>query len=78
MQNITNCKKIETAIRRAKKMLCRQAKETGIYENFGQNEVRMIDDKFIDISIYTREMNQSRLLLECFNRWCMNFNDSSF
>ena len=31
-----NCKKIDTAISRAKTMLIKKAKEKGIYENFGK------------------------------------------
>lgn len=68
--NITNCKNIETAIRRAEKALIAEAKKNGIYENFGQKEVRAIKDKFINISVYNSEMNRKRDLLQGFSKWC--------
>ena len=69
-----DCKTIDTAIRRAKENLIQEAKENGIYENFGQKEVREISDKFIDLSDYTDVMNQNRNKVENFNNWCMTFN----
>lgn len=69
-----NCKKVDTAIRRAKKKLIQEAQKRGIYENFGQKEVREIEEKFIDISSYTDEMNQNRRKLKEFDNWCMNYN----
>jgi hypothetical protein len=68
-----NCKKIWTAIERARKNLIEQAKQNGIYENFGQKEVREIKDKFIDISDYSEKMNNNRLKLDGFNEWCMTY-----
>jgi hypothetical protein len=70
-----NCKKIDTSIRRAEKLLRNKAKKTGIYENFGQEEVRNIKDKFIDITNYDNDMNLRRLKLKIFSDWCMNFSD---
>lgn len=77
-KNINNyyylrCKNIGTAIRRAQKMLEEKAKKSGIYENFGQEEVRNIRDKFIDLSDYTTEMNSNRTELKSFNHWCTSF-----
>jgi len=73
MENYLNCKKIETAISRAKKALIKVAQTTGIYENFGQDEVRKITDKFIDLSDYTIEMNKKRAALQSFDHWCSNY-----
>ena len=70
MNNILNCKKIDTAIRRAKKSLVEKAKKNGLYENFGQDEVRAIKDKFINLSDYSREMNNNRDKLQAFSNWC--------
>jgi len=72
MKQILNCKKIETAIRRAERKLIDEAKENGLYENFGQEEVRAIKDKFIDISDYSDEMNANREMLQSFSMWCSN------
>jgi len=61
------CKKIDTAINRAMKMLIKKAEKYGLYENFGQDEVREIEDHFIDFSSYTDEMNLRRKKLQLFN-----------
>lgn len=68
-----NCKKIDTAISRATKLLIEEAKKNGLYENFGQTEVRRIEDKFINSSDYTREMNESRDKLRYFSNWCSRY-----
>ena len=54
-------------------MLIDKAKENGIYENFGQEEVRNIRDKFIDLSDYSNKMNDNRNKLDAFDKWCMNY-----
>lgn len=74
MANYLNCKKIDTAINRAKNALIEYAQKNGIYENFGQNEVRQIKDKFINISDYTKEMNTNRTKLQEFDNWCATYN----
>ena len=68
-----DCVKIDTAINRARTMLIDKAKENGIYENFGQEEVRNIRDKFIDLSDYSNKMNDNRNKLDAFDKWCMNY-----
>lgn len=73
MSNYLSCKKIDTAINRAKTALIQTAKLHGLYENFGQKEVREIKDKFIDISDYSQEMNNNRRKIEGFDNWCMNY-----
>ena len=73
MMNYLNCKKIDTAISRAKKILIKKAKENGIYENFGQKEFRDITDKFIDCCDYSTEMNNNRRKMNDFNYWIMVF-----
>ena len=71
--HILDCKRLPTAIRRAKKHLTLALKEGGVYENFGQDEVRLIEDEFISLSSYTNEMNNKRRTLDMFNHWCMSF-----
>ena len=73
MENYLNCKRIDTAINRAKKILIDRAKANGIYENFGQKEVREIKDKFIDYCDYSAEMNNNRRKVDGFNNWCMEY-----
>jgi len=69
-----NCKRIETAISRAKNILIKKAERRGLYENFGQDEVKEIEDHFIDYSSYTDEMNRNRKKLQLFNEWALNYN----
>lgn len=44
---VLNCKKVETAIKRAEKHLIEEAKKNGLYENFGQSYARVIRDEFL-------------------------------
>lgn len=44
---ILNCKKVETALKRAEKQLIKDAKEHGLYENIGQSYARVIRDEFL-------------------------------
>lgn len=69
-----DCTKIDTSIKRAKEMLINRVDENGIYENFGQEEVKKIKDKFIDLSDYSQKMNDNRCKLDIFNEWCMSYN----
>jgi hypothetical protein len=65
---------LSNAITKAKQRLKRIAAEDGIYENFGQKEVDKIKDKYIDISKYTDEMNETRKKIEHFREWCSTYN----
>lgn len=73
MENYLNCKKIDTAINRAKKILIKKAKENGIYENFGQKEVRDIRDKFTTYGDYSAENRNNASKVFNFECWCMNY-----
>lgn len=44
---VLNCKKVETALKRAEKQLIKYAKEHGLYENIGQSYARVICDEFL-------------------------------
>lgn len=68
-----NCKKIDTAISRAKKRLIAKAKKDGIYENFGQEEIKAIKEKFIDCCNYTEEMSNNRNKILGFECWCIGY-----
>jgi len=65
--------KLNRAITTQQVKLVEKVKKSGLYENFGQTEVRKLEDKFIDISDYTDEMNTNRFLIESFNGWCVNY-----
>lgn len=73
MEYLTNCKKIETSINRAKKKLRKIAQKNGIYENFGNSEIKIIKDHFIDICDYSFDMNKNRQTLQAFENWCSNY-----
>lgn len=65
--------KIDTVIDLETDKLKAKASKNGIYENFGQREVRKLEDKFIDSSNYTLEMNYTRNRIQEFENWCMNY-----
>jgi len=64
---------LEKEIEKVKNKLIKKAKSKGLYENFGQNEVRKLEDKHLNSSDYTDEMNKKRNLIQSFDEWCMNF-----
>ena len=68
--------KITTAVKRERSKLIAKVKDNGLWENFGQKEVRKLKDKYIDISKYTDEMNRRRDIIQDFNEWCMSCDDS--
>lgn len=65
--------KIQKALTREQNKLIKIAKIRGLYENFGQKEVRKLEDKFIDSSDYSEDMNKKRRLIQLFDEWCMNY-----
>ena len=65
--------KLEAAISRERTKLIKVAKSKGLYENFGQKEVRKLEDKYINLSDYSTEMNNNRKLIQSFDEWCMNY-----
>jgi len=68
-------KSLKKDIAKYKKSLLKKAREKGLYENFGQNEVMKLKDKHINISSYTDEMNEKRDLIQDFNNFVMNCSD---
>lgn len=66
-------RKLMAEIQCQKQKLERRAKEHGLYENFGQKEVRQLRDKFVDVSDYNTEMKNIRQAINRFDAWCMNF-----
>ena len=68
---LTNVRK---AIENAKRKLIGQWNVKPV-ENFGQDVVRKLEDKYINISSYTPNMNLIRNLLNEFDNWCMNYNN---
>lgn len=60
-------------IKRYKATLIELAHDHGLYENFGQREVRILRDKYIDLSDYYSEMNHMRARLDAFSDWCASY-----
>jgi hypothetical protein len=69
-------KKLEKEIEKTKNSLLIKAKKNGLYENFGQVEIRKLKDKFIDFASYTNEMNMIRKSIDNFDYWCGNVSDA--
>lgn len=58
----------------SKNKLIKLARQKGsVWENFGQNEVRKLKDKYIDISDYSSKMNSIRDAIDSFDNWCMTY-----
>lgn len=68
-------KKLEKEIEKTKNSLLIKAKKNGLYENFGQVEIRNLKDKFINSASYTNEMNLIRKSIDNFDYWLGNVSD---
>ncbi len=64
---------INKAITTTQNKLIKIAKRKGIYEDFGQKEISKLENKYIDSSNYTNDMNKKRELIENFANWCENY-----
>lgn len=60
------------AIQKEKRKLTKIARTKGLYENFGQREVQILQSKFIDCYDRSTEMNEMIHHLRIFDHWCMN------
>ena len=69
-----NLMNINTQIIKAKQRLIQKAKSKGICENFGQNEVRTLEEKYCDAQ-FSREDRQKEVWLKIrdFDNWCSRF-----
>jgi len=64
---------IDKALTTEQNRLIKTAKTRGIFENFGEKEVRKLKDKFLHEYDYSLEMNKNRRLIQMFEDWCMNY-----
>jgi len=62
---------IRADIARAKRRLVAKARRKGIWENFGQREVRELRDKYFDSYMGGDYANVKAL--DAFDNWCMNY-----
>ena len=67
-------------INRAKATLIGRANVKGIYENFGDAEIRKIKDKYNYKSLAGGKIDDRDIinLIQSFENWCMNFDLSQF
>lgn len=68
-----NIKIVDKVIAKEKQILIDKAKKKGLYEDFGEKEVRRLEDTFVDSSDYSLDMNNIRLKITRFEYWCMNY-----
>lgn len=73
MKYLTNCKNIETAIRRAQDRLISTARESGLYENFGAKEYRVIENHFIRWDDPYDKRNKNIAALKRFGDWAGSY-----
>jgi len=72
--------KFKKDLNKFKKKLIKKVKEKGIYENFGQNEIRDLKDKYNYDDLcknnlcLTKEQIKTRELIIKFENWCLNYN----
>ena len=64
---------VNSEINKYKKQLEAKWKSKGAYENFGQKEVRKLEDKYIDRSDHSDEMKQIENVILLFDEWAMNY-----
>jgi len=65
--------KLKAEIKRTKERLKNEVAKKGLYENFGQKEVRKLSEEYIDTSKYTKEMNEMRSMIQEFDEWAMTY-----
>lgn len=56
-----------------KKNLIKKAKKKGIYENFGQTEVRKLEDKYSDLKYGSSDEREAYDLIYKFDEWATNY-----
>ena len=67
---------VRSAISRVKKALMRKWKQKGGYENFGQKELRQLQNKF-DYNAYgDKDEREISHMLDAFDNWAMNYDGS--
>ena len=73
---MSKIQKAKKAIQNYKDRLIRKAKKNGLWENFGQKEVSILESKF-DLCRYSQvdENKQIWRLIRAFDTWCMNVTD---
>ena len=67
-------KELEQAISKTKKSLIKKLKHKGMYEDFGDEEVEKLKNKFVGLRHYSStEEKEARRLINDFFEWCINY-----
>jgi len=61
---------VRKQIAKHKKSLEAKVKSKGIYENFGQKQVRELEDNFIRVQDNSSEMKTIKNIINEFDIWC--------
>jgi len=67
-------RKLKKDISQIKKKLIKKTKKTGLWENFGQKEIRLLKSKYFDLLLKSKEAN---FLMDNFIEWAENFDLSN-
>ena len=67
---MTVYKAVEQAIENYKERLIRKAEKIGLWENFGQEEVRVLEDTYSDYQYTNLGVWE---MIRAFDEWCMNY-----
>ena len=70
-------KQAQSIVNKVKKQLIGKFKRKGAYENFGQTEIRKLQDKLINTSSYTDEMNKIRDIIDSLDNWAGSYNGAN-
>jgi len=62
-------------IEHIKNSLIKKAKTKGLYENFGDKEIRALRDKFdyFDLQYGTEQERREAKMIDDFAEWCMDY-----
>lgn len=65
--------KVKREIEKRKKALIKKAKSKGLWENFGQDQVRALKEKYADYCYGDDEERKAWDLISQFDEWCMYY-----
>lgn len=68
-------KPIEKEITKLKRNLIKKARKKGLYENFGQKEVRKLKNKYPTGYMGEERFNMDKI--DEFEKWCLSIDDRS-
>lgn len=70
---MTTLDQANNEIKQLKARLIKRCRTHGISENFGQNEVRKLQDKYADSLCGVSPDREIWLSITAFDDWCMNY-----